>query len=247
MNLALRAPAFLASVTSADEASIACAGGADIIDAKNPETGALGALPVATVAAIRAAVPRNVPVSATIGDLPFTPRPITGAVTSMAESGCDLIKIGIFPGGEISETLAALQAMDLGPVKLVGLLLADHSPDFAWIDAMAGAGFAGVMLDTAAKSQGSLRAYLDANSLARFIAAAHERNLFAGLAGSLRLSDVVPLTALAPDVLGFRGALCDAGVRTGTLDAARVQAVRLELDRAMGARATGSIQEPALV
>jgi (5-formylfuran-3-yl)methyl phosphate synthase len=51
-----------------------------------------------------------------------------------------------------------------------------------------------------------------------------------GLAGSLRLADVAPLLALAPDYLGFRGALCEAG-RTSVIDPERVRAVRAAIDR----------------
>ena len=57
--------AFLASVMSAEEAGLALEGGADVIDLKDPTSGALGALPVAV---IRAAVDRIAgrrPVSAT--------------------------------------------------------------------------------------------------------------------------------------------------------------------------------------
>lgn len=45
----------LASVTNDREARLVASLGADVIDAKNPSTGALGALPAATVTAIRAA------------------------------------------------------------------------------------------------------------------------------------------------------------------------------------------------
>ena len=58
----------LASVIDAREACLCVSLGADIIDAKNPAAGALGALPAERVRAIRAALPAHVPVSATIGD-----------------------------------------------------------------------------------------------------------------------------------------------------------------------------------
>ncbi|HNI07365.1 MAG TPA: (5-formylfuran-3-yl)methyl phosphate synthase, partial [Thiobacillaceae bacterium] len=61
---------WLASVTGAEEARLALAAGADLIDCKNPAAGALGALPRATVAEVLAAVGGRRPVSATIGDFP---------------------------------------------------------------------------------------------------------------------------------------------------------------------------------
>ena len=68
--------AFLASVTTVAEAELAARCGADIIDCKDPAQGALGALPVRTVTAIRRGVPPSLPVSATIGDLASDPQQI---------------------------------------------------------------------------------------------------------------------------------------------------------------------------
>ncbi len=48
----------------------------------------------------------------------------------------------------------------------------------------------------------------------------------AGLAGSLEEPDIPRLLVLAPDLLGFRGALCGPGGRGAALDLGRVRAVR---------------------
>ena len=225
---------FLASVTSADEAMLAVAGGADIIDCKDPGRGALGALPVATVAAIRAVVPAGIPVSATIGDLHAEPGLVAAAAQGMAASGCDIVKIGFFPGGDPRATIAALGDLDLGSTRLAGLLLADLKPDFSLIGAMGEARFAGVMLDTAGKDGRSLLDHATLPVLSHFIAQAHNAGLFAGLAGSLQLCHVAGLLRLKPNVLGFRGALCDGSVRTGTLSASAITAIRAGIDRGMG-------------
>ena len=225
--------AFLASVTSAAEALTAAGNGADIIDGKDPARGALGALPAATVAAIRAAVPREIQVSATIGDLPADPMTLVAAARACAASGCDLVKIGFFPGGDTPAAIAALGAMDIAPARIVGLLLADLDPDFGLIAAMAAAGFAGVMLDTADK-RGRLPEQMAPVALARFVTTAHQHGLFAGLAGSLRLSDVAGLLRLKPDVLGFRGALCVNADRTSVLSGDAVAAIRAEIGRQAG-------------
>lgn len=108
-NLRARArPQFLASVTSAGEAEAALAGGAEIIDCKNPSAGALGALPLDMVRAIRAVVPQRVLLSATIGDLAAEPAAVTAAAKAMAETGVDYVKIGFFPGGDAKATIRAL-------------------------------------------------------------------------------------------------------------------------------------------
>lgn len=223
-------PAFLASVTSIREARLAAGCGADIIDCKDPARGALGALSVATVTAIRLLLGKDMTLSATIGDLESEPAAVSQAVIAMARSGCDLVKIGFFPGGEAAATIAALGRLDLGTVRLVGLLLADRAPDFNLIEAMARAGFVGVMLDTAGKTGGSLRAHIPEPGLARFVDEARTRGLFAGFAGSLAISDIAALLRLKPNVLGFRGALCADHVRTGMMCEDAVRAVRREID-----------------
>ena len=80
----------LASVRTPSEAQVAVAGGADIIDLKEPAQGALGRLPDATIAAIRRAVAGRRPTSATIGDMPLVPEPVLAAVRAMAATGVDM-------------------------------------------------------------------------------------------------------------------------------------------------------------
>ena len=227
---------FLASVRSVDEAHLCAIAGADLIDCKEPHVGALGALPLDVVRSIRAAVPADRLVSATVGDLVPDPVVVRPAVAAMAATGVDYVKIGFFPGGDAVATIRAL-AKDSGrKAALVGLLLADRNPDFSLIGEMGAAGFAGVMLDTAGKSSGALPDVMPRAALKTFIETAHGKGLFAGLAGSLRLAHIAQLLAFNPDLLGFRGALCRAGDRRGVLDRACVKAVR---DAIPGAKSNG--------
>jgi dihydroneopterin aldolase len=53
-----------------------------------------------------------------------------------------------------------------------------------------------------------------------------------GLAGSLQVTDIPLLSALAPDYLGFRTALCHDGRRTSRLSASAIDKVRTQLDEA---------------
>jgi uncharacterized protein (UPF0264 family) len=57
-----------------------------------------------------------------------------------------------------------------------------------------------------------------------------------GLAGSLRIEDIAPLAAIGPDLLGFRGALCQPDGRAAPLSTKRVGAVREALNEASGPR-----------
>lgn len=223
---------FLASVASLDEARIALAGGADIVDLKDPSAGALGALPVGTVRAIVEAIGGACPLSATVGDLPLDPEVLAGAAVAMADTGVDFVKLGFFGASIPRECLDALVSVARHR-RLVAVLFADLDPaPRDAVAALAGAGFAGVMLDTAGKGGGSLTAHLPSARLADFVGEAHRHGLFCGLAGSLRAGDIHVLLPLAPDYLGFRSALCAGGDRTASLDDAAVRAIRRRIPQA---------------
>jgi uncharacterized protein (UPF0264 family) len=226
---------FLASIASVEELPAALEGGADLIDVKDPTAGALGAADLETIRAIVTEVDGRRLVSATLGDLSMEPELLVGAARRTAASGVDFVKVGIFPGhAEIC--IAALSAAAAEGVRIVAVLFADRAPDFALLDRIAAAGFAGAMLDTAGKGEGALPDHLPADRLRDFVRRAGSLGLMTGLAGSLRLEHVAPLAALGPDYLGFRGALC-AGGRANRIDPARVRQVRQALDAASSATA----------
>ena len=210
----------LASVKSLPEARLALACGADIIDLKDPEAGALGALPLDTVARVVRMVDRRCTVSATLGDLPMQPQILCETAVQFAATGVDFIKVGFFC--EAKDCIAALA----GKARLIAVLFADRSPDFNLLADFADAGFVGVMLDTAGKTNGGLRCQMNAAALHEFVQRAQALGLVTGLAGSLRLEDIPALIKLGPDYLGFRGALCAGTERNGGLDTSRVSALR---------------------
>jgi uncharacterized protein (UPF0264 family) len=216
----------LASVNSLAEAKLVYRAGADIIDLKQPAAGALGALPLETIAEIRAWCAERIPVSATIGDLPMQPELIFDAVRAMAATGVDYIKIGFFPGGDwfgVAQKLAELAQKQYG---LIAVLFGDALPDPAFVQTLQQAGFMGVMIDTMDKSRGSLTDILEYSVIERFVDEVKTRHLLCGLAGSLRLNDIPPLLRYRPDYLGFRGALCVRHTRTADLDAEAVARIK---------------------
>ena len=225
-------PIFLASVVEAAEATLALAAGVGLIDCKNPSAGALGALEPIQIRSVAAVVAGRIPVSATIGDLPCDAAVMVTAAEAVAATGVDIVKVGFFGDSDPRAAIAALSAANLGQARLVAVLMADRGPDFVVIPLLAKAGFIGVMLDTADKSSGALPDVLDRKTLSDFIAGANGVGLAAGLAGSLRLEHIAGLVALRPDIIGFRGALCNGG-RTSGLDAARVRDVRGAIDAAI--------------
>jgi uncharacterized protein (UPF0264 family) len=221
----------LASVATLDEMELVRAGGADIVDLKNPAQGALGAWETSALeqaAALWRRWPEPRPLlSATIGDCDMEPAPVLAAVARVASTGVPIVKLGIF-SGDARACIEALRPL-ARRAKLIAVFFADRSPDFGLLDAMAEAGFHGAMIDTAEKAAAGLRRHLDDKTLARFAGECRRRGLLTGLAGSLKLDDVAPLAALRPDYLGFRGGLCVGG-RTGRLDPTAMAAIRGALD-----------------
>ncbi|MEK7282657.1 MAG: (5-formylfuran-3-yl)methyl phosphate synthase, partial [Acidobacteriota bacterium] len=95
-------PLLLASVTGPEEAAIALREGADILDAKDPREGSLGACAPSVLRAIVAlrdartsgglVAPR---VSAALGDAPNLPGTFALAAAGAAACGVDYLKIGL--------------------------------------------------------------------------------------------------------------------------------------------------------
>jgi (5-formylfuran-3-yl)methyl phosphate synthase len=215
----------LASVTGPAEARVALAGGADIIDLKDPARGALGAADPEAVRAVVRAVAGRIPVSATTGDLPLEPEQLRAAVARTAATGVDYVKVGLFGAQIPAVVLDALAGEAARGIRIVAVLFAERAPAPGLLPRLHAAGLAGTMLDTADKAHGSLLELLPAAALAGFVGEARALGLLSGLAGALRAEHIAALLPLGPDYLGFRGALCAAG-RTSTLDAAALAAVR---------------------
>jgi FolB domain-containing protein len=215
----------LASVNSMEEASLACAHGADIIDLKDPSKGAWGAVLPDVLRAIVAALGSRRPVSAVTGNLPMDPNVIAAAVESAAEAGVAYVKVGLFPSPRRQECIRALSSL-ARRAKIVGVMFADAVPEQALVPIMAESGFAGAMIDTADKSNGRLLDHIDIASLRDFVGLCRKRGLMAGLAGSLEAPDVPRLLLLEPDLLGFRGALCVAHERTARIDPGSIRIIR---------------------
>lgn len=246
-------PRLLVSVRDAAEALQAAAAGVDLIDAKEPADGALGAVPAATlrelVAALRAAGHAQ-PVSATVGDGPFDEAELEARVRATAACGVQWVKVGAGPDearsvvalGRLQARLRAEQAAAEAAGRprplpawrgLVPVLLADAGLDSCRLNAALRGGFPAVMLDTADKRGGSLLARRPAAELQAFVQAVQAGGAWAGLAGSLRLDELPALRGFGTDLLGFRGAAC-GGERSGRLDAGRLAALRAALRPATG-------------
>jgi dihydroneopterin aldolase len=215
----------LASVADLAETEIAVAGGADIIDLKDPKAGALGAIATEAIRqAVRQVAGRR-ETSAVCGDLPMEPEIIRSRAEEVAATGVDYVKVGFFPSANAAACAKAL-ALVAARTKLIAVLFADREPDFGLLDDFAKHGFHGVMVDTADKAKGRLLDHLPPERIPVFVDRARSLGLKVGLSGSLEAPDIPRLLPFAPDFLGFRGALCDQSLRTAAIDAEAVKHIR---------------------
>jgi dihydroneopterin aldolase len=223
--LAVPVSLFLASVRDAEEAELALRAGADIIDLKDPARGALGALDQVSIGECVRRVAGRAPISATVGDRPLEADGVRAAILDTAAQGVDYVKLGVFPSPGAERGLKRFAGVT-AKLRLVLVVFADAMPGFDAIALAARIGAHGVMFDTLGKGAGALPEHMSYMGLAERIAAAKAEGLIVGVAGSLRARHVPSLIALAPDLLGFRGALCRDENRVEPLDPGRLTAIR---------------------
>jgi (5-formylfuran-3-yl)methyl phosphate synthase len=225
----------LVSVADASEAHAALLGGAEVIDAKDPGQGALGAVRQDVLGAICTAVPAGRPVSVALGD-DGPPTLIEHRARAAARRGAAFVKVGFRAALTVSQAHRRAAAARRGAgegeggagARVVLVAYADwaRAPSLApepLVALAADIGAAGVLLDTAFKQAG-LFALLDTRTVGAWVAAAHHAGLFACLAGSLGGADFATARALGADLVGVRGAACIGG-RRGRVSSARVAAL----------------------
>jgi (5-formylfuran-3-yl)methyl phosphate synthase len=216
-------PRILISVMNVDEAQIALNMGVDFIDLKNPDQGALGALPHETIQAIVNHVGGRTPLSATIGDLPMIPERIIKAVQALSGSGVDIVKIGFFGQKGHLEVVNAFKHGSMDGVRRYAVFFAEYFPSMSLISEIKKAGFEGVMLDTAVKNGRRLTQICTLDQLKMFMDVAQVNGLTAGLAGAINLSDIETLFQARPDFLGFRSAVSHEAHRSAPLDSQKIE------------------------
>ena len=201
------------------EASAAIAGGADIIDVKNPKEGPLGANFPWLIKKIREMTPSNIKLSCTFGEVPNLPGSISLAALGAASLGVDYIKVGLYGFKTAQEATFLLlnvnrAAKECNPkIKVVAAGYADAQRIGA-LDPMlipeiaSNAEVDVAMLDTAVKDGKNLFDFLTPSQLEKFVNSAHKFGLEAALAGSLRKEDIPVIYDIGADIAGSRGAAC---------------------------------------
>ena len=206
------------------EALEAIAGGADIIDVKNPKEGALGANFPWIIRRIRELTPKNIEVSCALGEMPNLPGAMALAALGAATTGVNYVKAGLAglktPDAAVylmQNITRAIKDYD-SSIKVVAAGYADAERASAinplLVPEIAHKAHADVaMLDTAVKDGKNLFAFLSADQLRTFVASAHGHGLMVALAGALRKEDLAAVQALGADVVGLRSAACTDGDR----------------------------------
>ncbi len=227
--------ALLASVRSEEEAFAAAAAGAELIDLKEPHDGALGGLPIERIGRIASTLRAQYPVkplSAAIGDVDTEALDeIAARVLDVSNAGVDYVKVGVKPGLSARRCLDELASL---PAAVVPVLLCDDGGvDGALVEHAASLGFVGIMFDTADKEGRTLFDHVDDETLGHWLGVARRRGAMTAIAGSLGWAQLDRILALAPDVAGFRGALCVDG-RRSAIDPQRVAQWAEALHRPVG-------------
>ena len=229
-------PRLLVSVFELGEVTAALAGGADIVDVKNPAEGSLGAASPALLRAVGRCIEGRAALSAALGDAPHLPGTLALAAAGAAGCGAEYVKVGLLGSSRLDDAVTLLREVQRAATggrtttRVVAVAYSDAArvgglPHGELPLAAARAGVHGVMLDTAVKDGASTLDHLGEAGVAAFVNEAHSLGLEAALAGALRLHEILWIAGLGAEVVGVRGSACDGG-RAGRVSAARVRALR---------------------
>jgi uncharacterized protein (UPF0264 family) len=237
-NLAHGGPGLLVSVRGAAEALEALAGGADVIDVKEPKRGSLGAADASTIAEVVRAVNGRTIVTAALGELTELVAGRSEFHPATVPCGVALIKIGLVGcrgnpdwicawRDAIAPALASGRAPASRPVAVAyaDWEAANAPAPIEVLNAGIQARCPALLVDTWDKSSGSLFDHWPATELRSFIDEVHSRGSRVVLAGSLSGAAVGEAARLQPDLIAVRTAACDGG-RDGTVSRERVRALK---------------------
>jgi uncharacterized protein (UPF0264 family) len=220
----------LVSVRNAAEATDALAGGAAIIDVKEPLAGPLGAASAAEIGAIAREVGHKRPWTIACGELDdgidAIAARVGGAVDAFARGAVApaAFKVGLagMEGRPWCDALAALRERVPAKIAQVAVAYADWwraaAPSPAEVIEAARALACDVLLiDTFDKESAGLLGTAPARDIAGWVARAHDHGLAVALAGRVTLAEIPAVLSLGADVVALRSAVCSNG-RLGPVD-----------------------------
>jgi uncharacterized protein (UPF0264 family) len=233
-------PGLLVSVRSTAEAEAALAGGAALIDIKEPARGPLGRADDTTIAAIARLVAGRRPVSAALGELTGEKGTRTDSLKTVRVPFLDFVKVGLARARRVAWQDVLSRHLDdgHGPGQMPQLVLCAYA-DWTLADAppldevlrfacsRAGNVF---LIDTFDKTScdGRPRSLLDWVPMAHIIdicRACRANGVRIALAGSLASAEIAALEDARPDWFAVRGAVCADGRRDAAVSVDKVRAL----------------------
>jgi hypothetical protein len=217
----------LVSVRSPIEAEAALAGGAAVIDVKEPARGALGRADQARVDEVIRTVTGRCPVSAALGEL-------AEGDTHVSAQGLSFVKWGLsglsflpdWPGVlEKAGQEIVRQHPDCRPVAVAyaDWQRAAAPPVAAVCHFACSQRWRVLLVDTWGKDGTTLLDWITVPSLERLRDDCRSAGVRLALAGSLGLDEIRVLCPLRPDWFAVRSAACRSGSRTQPIDTAAVR------------------------
>ena len=241
----------LVSVRDADEANAALAGGADLIDVKEPRRGALGMAAGRQLEQIAntiesqpdpRAIPRHSAESAGDPATVAAAPPLSAALGELADLTADWPAIVPRAYGYVKAGLAGMGGDPTWrrhfetrivnaphPAAPVAVIYADWRacnapPPREVLTAAAQLNCMALLIDTHDKHHGTVFDVASIEELNQWCCDARRLGLLSVLGGSLSLRDIPQIRSIAPDVVAVRTAACDGG-RVGSVVADRVAAL----------------------
>jgi uncharacterized protein (UPF0264 family) len=222
-------PQLLVSVRSVAEVDDALAGGAALIDVKEPQRGALGRADDETITAVVSDVAGRAPVSAAMGEWgEADERLVPSAIGKLA-----YVKWGLGAPGALSflegpvRVVQRWLANEHSNVRVVVAAYADWEraqavPPEEACDFACEAGLGAFLVDTWGKDGSTLLDWVSLEDLHAWRARCAAASVPMALAGNLGPETIERLLEVAPDWFAVRGAACLGG-RNGAVDADRVR------------------------
>jgi uncharacterized protein (UPF0264 family) len=214
----------LVSVKNMEEAMQAHIAGVDIIDLKDPNEGALGALDLTITDKIVQQINAHSVVSATVGESHTSIQALITDIRSRADVGVDIVKIAVSDFFNRDSFFDEIAQLTKTGIKLVAVFFADEALRMELLPDLKKAGFYGAMVDTKNKRKNLLQVRTQ-QALQLFTQRCCQFQLKSGLAGSLQPQHVDLLVQLNPTYIGFRGGVCENAQRESTLNDSKVSQV----------------------